>query len=180
MESPVLRAVQEAALGLTTAQVASRVGLPPSTVRSQLDGLVAEGRLVKARASGGVPHRPAWRYRALAPSQGNLYSLLLRALLEQVAGDRAATVGVGRRWGRSMAAQGGLLAVLDTLGFAPDPRSERRIDLHACPYLDLVHRYPDGMCGLHAGIIQGVLGDRDEVVLEPFAAPGACVVHLLS
>ncbi|XVV16685.1 transcriptional regulator [Actinoplanes sp. CA-131856] len=178
MESPVLRVVQEAALGLTTAQVAARVGRPPSTVRSQLDGLVAEGRLVKARASGGVPYRPAWRYRALTPSPGNLYSLLLRALLDQVGDDRAASVGAGRRWGRSLAARGGLPAVLDALGFAPAPRAERRIDLHACPYLDLVHRYPDGMCGLHAGIIQGVLGEADDVVLEPFAAPGACVVHL--
>ncbi|SNY71209.1 helix-turn-helix transcriptional regulator [Paractinoplanes atraurantiacus] len=180
MESPVLRTVEETPQGLTAAQVTARVGLPLSTVRSQLDALVAEGVLVKARASGGLPHRPAWRYRALTPARANLYSVLLRALLEQVAGDRAATVGAGRRWGRAMAARGGLLPVLDMLGFSPEPRSGDRIDLHTCPYLDLVHRYPDGMCGLHAGIIQGVLGDEDGVVLEPFAAPGACVVHLPS
>ncbi|MFC3740402.1 helix-turn-helix transcriptional regulator [Paractinoplanes deccanensis] len=179
---PVLRVVEEATAGLTTAQVAARVGLPPSTVRSQLDALVARGLLVKARASGRVPHRPAWRYRALAPSQENLYSALLRSILEQVAGDRAATVGVGRRWGRAMAARGGLLPVLDTLGFSPALRG-RDVHLRTCPYLDLVHRFPDGMCGLHAGIIQGVLGalgalaDEEGVVLEPFAAPGACVAH---
>jgi hypothetical protein len=45
-----------------------------------------------------------------------------------------------------------------------------------------VKKYPDAMYGLHAGIIRGVLrrsgaGD-DTAVLEPFAAPGACVVRL--
>jgi hypothetical protein len=38
------------------------------------------------------------------------------------------------------------------------------------------------MCGLHAGIVRGVLRQSgaavDTAVLEPFAAPGACVVRL--
>lgn len=34
------------------------------------------------------------------------------------------------------------------------------------------------MCGLHAGVVRGVLGE--EAVLEPFGAPGACVVRLPS
>jgi hypothetical protein len=37
------------------------------------------------------------------------------------------------------------------------------------------------MCGMHAGIVRGVLqqygADDDTALLEPFAAPGACVVR---
>ncbi|BCJ49612.1 hypothetical protein Asp14428_10870 [Actinoplanes sp. NBRC 14428] len=38
------------------------------------------------------------------------------------------------------------------------------------------------MCGLHAGVIRGILDQRgapsDGTVLEPFGAPDACVVRL--
>ena len=44
-------------------------------------------------------------------------------------------------------------------------------------------RYPDEMCRLHAGIVDGVLETSGQpgngVVVIPFAAPGACVVRLV-
>jgi hypothetical protein len=56
------------------------------------------------------------------------------------------------------------------------------VQLFSCPYLDLVNRYPDAMCRLHAGIIDGVLETAGRpagnAVLVPFAAPGACVVRI--
>jgi hypothetical protein len=151
---------------------------------------------VKARASGGLPFRPAWRYRvtALDPAP-TTYRLLLAAVLDDLAvignDTRSDAVRVGERWGGLLAtthSSGGdaiaaVLAVLEALGFTPDtpgPRSE--LHLHTCPYLGLVKKYPDAMCGLHAGIIRGVLrrsgAEDDTAVLEPFAAPGACVVRL--
>jgi hypothetical protein len=55
------------------------------------------------------------------------------------------------------------------------------VHLRTCPYLQLVKKHPDAMCGLHAGIVRGVLrhygADDDTALLEPFAAPGACVVR---
>jgi predicted ArsR family transcriptional regulator len=77
---------------------------------------------------------------------------------------------------------------------APDPTSSPRatessprdttdveVHLRTCPFLELVGQQPDVMCALHAGVIRGVLrtvGDAGEAVLEPFAAPNACVARL--
>jgi len=106
---------------------------------------------------------------------------------------RPAAVRIGQRWGRSLGGASGpgrrpkdtLLAVLAALGYRPQEAAAggvAEVHLRTCPYLDLVRRHPDAMCGLHAGIVQGVLDRADaggRVVLEPFAAPGACVVRLV-
>jgi predicted ArsR family transcriptional regulator len=192
--SDILEFVRASDTGLTTDDVAAKVGLPVSTARSHLDNLVRAGLLVKARASAGLPFRPAWRYRAAAVDPApTTYRLLLSAVLDDLAargGDsRAAAVRVGERWGGLLsAARTGdgaptaVLAVLAALGFTPEtPGVPSEVHLRTCPYLGLVRKHPDGMCGLHAGIVRGVLrqtGAPDgTAVLEPFAAPGACVVR---
>jgi predicted ArsR family transcriptional regulator len=190
----VLEFVRAAEAGVTTADVAAKLGLRPSTAHSHLDNLVAAGLLVKARASGGQPYRPAWRYRAVtADPAPTTYRVLLAAVLDELAAgddDRSAAARVGRRWGRMLAANAPgtgdapdrLLAVLDALGFSPaPPGAAHEMHLRTCPYLDLVRQHPDAMCRLHAGLIDGVLqqvpGHRYAAVLEPFAAPEACVVR---
>ena len=192
--SDILEFVRAADTGLTTPEVAAKVGLPVSTVRSHLDNLVRAGLLVKARASGGLPFRPAWRYRAAAVDPApSTYRLLLDAVLDDLAGSgdgtRSGAARVGERWGGLLAAAHpgdgattAVLAVLEVLGFTPDsPRSASEVHLRTCPYLGLVRKHPDAMCGLHAGIIRGVLHERgaadETAVLEPFAATGACVVR---
>jgi predicted ArsR family transcriptional regulator len=63
----------------------------------------------------------------------------------------------------------------------PD-RSEVEVHLRTCPFLELVGKQPDVMCALHAGMIRGVLhaagAAGGQAVLEPFAAPTACVARL--
>jgi predicted ArsR family transcriptional regulator len=190
----MLELVRASSTGLTTAEVAAKTGSRLSTARSDLDRLVADGLLVKARASAGVPRRPAWRYRAAAADPPpNAYRFLLAALLEDLANagddthDRAAQAG--RHWGRMLAAARTgerdtvvLLAVMRVLGFSPQQMDGgAEVHLLACPYLELVQRYPDAMCRVHAGVIKGVLertGADADVVLVPFAAPQACVVRL--
>jgi predicted ArsR family transcriptional regulator len=192
--SDILDFVRAADTGLTTAELAAKAGLPISTVRSHLDNLVRAGLLVKARASGGLPFRPAWRYRAAAVDPApSTYQLLLDAVLDDLAasGDdtRSAAARVGERWGGLLAdahtgddPTAAVLAVLGALGFTPaTPAAASELHLRTCPYLGLVRKHPDAMCGLHAGIIRGVLRQRgaadDAAVLEPFAATGACVVR---
>ncbi|MDQ7908303.1 helix-turn-helix domain-containing protein [Phytohabitans sp. ZYX-F-186] len=195
----ILRLVGTADAGLTAGDVAERTGLHFSTVRAHLDRLVEAGLLVKARASGGTPGRPAWRYRAAAAEPAPApYRTLAAALLAHLAtagGGRPAAVAAGRAWGNQLAAgEAGAagpvetaVAVLDRLGF--DPRREPgtaegevEVHLRTCPFLELVGQQPDVMCALHAGMISGVLrraGAPDgEAVLEPFAAPNACVARL--
>jgi predicted ArsR family transcriptional regulator len=203
----ILRLVQSADAGLTGLEVVDRTGLHPSTVRAHLERLVQAGLLIKARASGGAPGRPAWRYRAAAPEPAPApYRALAAALLDHLAaagGGSDAAAQAGQAWGRRLAATAAPAAPVDTavdvlrqLGFEPRvrPRAGRKVpvradggvdvvaDLHTCPFLELVGQYPDVMCGLHAGMIRGVLhaaGAPDgQAVLEPFAAPTACVVRL--
>jgi predicted ArsR family transcriptional regulator len=191
----ILRLVQAADGALTAADVVEQIGLHPSTVRAHLEQLVDAGLLMKARASDGAPGRPAWRYRAAAPEPApGPYRILARALVEHLAasGVRAATQA-GQEWGRRLAetadTSGGpveaALEVLQGLGFDPRQQSsgeETEIHLRTCPFLDLVGEQPDVMCALHAGMVSGVVqasgAPRAQAVLEPFAAPDACVVRL--
>ena len=191
----ILRLVRAAAAGLTAADVVARIGLHPSTVRAHLEQLVEAGLLMKARASDGSPGRPAWRYRAASPEPApGPYRTLAAALLEHLAAESGrGAVRAGEAWGRRLAATvpgaepvDTALDVLRGLGFDPErrpaPPTEAVIHLRACPFLDLVGPQPDAMCVLHAGMLRGLLrgaGARAAgAVLEPFAAPDACVVRL--
>ncbi|MFC4149492.1 helix-turn-helix transcriptional regulator [Micromonospora mangrovi] len=197
----ILELVRAAGAGMTIAEVGERTGLHLSTARTHLDRLVDAGLLVKARASGGQPGRPAWRYRAAvaeAPAPAP-YRALAAALLDHLSrrgrGDvRPEATRAGQDWGRHLAAATApgqqpvdtLLEVLRGLGFSPrrhdtaDGRTE--VHLHTCPFLELVNRDPDAICALHVGVIRGVLAHAGApptgAVLEPFGAPDACVVRL--
>jgi predicted ArsR family transcriptional regulator len=140
------------------------------------------------------------------------YRTLAAALLEHLAGTGGgvpAAVQAGQAWGRRLAggieppagrpgeeSSGAVEVVVDVLrrlGFDPQPppgdapaghggEDAVEVHLHTCPFLDLVGEHPDVMCGMHAGMLTGVLhaaGAPDaQAVLEPFAAPTACVVRL--
>ncbi|KKK01520.1 transcriptional regulator [Micromonospora sp. HK10] len=198
----ILGIVRAAEGGVTIAEVGERTGLHPSTARAHLDRLVGAGLLVKARASGGQPGRPAWRYRLAAGNEAPApapYRALAAALLDHLSrrtgGDvRAEATRAGQDWGRHLAAAtppgadplDTLFEVLRSLGFSPrlhhsgDGRTE--IHLHTCPFLELVKRNPDAICNLHVGVVRGALEHAGAppagAVVEPFGAPDACVVRL--
>lgn len=196
----ILQLVRDGA-GLTAADVAASTGQHLSTTRAHLERLVEAGLLVKVRASGGMPGRPAWRYRATAADPAPApYRALAAALLDHLPsgqGDFPRAAGrVGRNWGRQLAAAtlghddpaDTVIAVLDGLGFSPRRQpaesgaTEVEVHLLTCPFLELVGQNPDAMCGLHAGLVQGVLETRgaagEESALKPFGAPHACVVRV--
>jgi predicted ArsR family transcriptional regulator len=192
----ILRLVRASDSGLTAGDVAAQTGLHFSTVRAHLDRLVEADLLLKARAGGGVPGRPAWRYRAVAtpdPAPAP-YRALTAALLDHLAahGGVPGALQAGEAWGRRLAATvppatdpaEAAVAVLRDLGFGPRRvgGDEFEVHLHTCPFLELVSRHPDVMCALHAGMIRGVLraagGAGAQATLEPFAAPTACVARL--
>ena len=123
----------------------------------------------------------------------------------------ADSIEAGRNWGRELvrqdtlvAASGGpvlgsttapsaiaarreVVSLLEKLGFAPtaDARSAV-VKLRRCPLLEAAHQYPEVVCGVHLGIVRGVLdelgadSDRTEcTALQPFSEPGACRLDLL-
>jgi predicted ArsR family transcriptional regulator len=142
-----------------------------------------------------------------APAPYRTLAAALLEHLATSGGGAPAAVQAGQAWGRRLAASvteaagpvEATVAVLHELGFDPqrqpaDSASTRdetlpeavggevEVHLHTCPFLDLVGPQPDVMCALHAGMIRGVLqasGAPDgRAVLEPFAAPTACVARL--
>lgn len=202
-----MRLIRAEAGGLTAADIAAATGQHLSTTRAHLDRLVDAGLLVKARASGGMPGRPAWRYRATATDPAPApYRTLAAALLDHLTSTggsnlRDAAARVGQGWGRKLAAAAeprsdtvnpvdpvdAVTRVLHGLGFdprrQPGPSGCASVEVHlrTCPFLDLVGQNPDAMCGLHVGVVQGVLehhGADGDAILEPFGAPDACVVRL--
>ncbi|MBZ2198326.1 helix-turn-helix transcriptional regulator [Occultella gossypii] len=76
-----------------------------------------------------------------------------------------------------------VLDTLDGLGFDPDPaHGSDVVRLRRCPLLEAAHRHEHVVCGVHLGMVQGLLeesgADPVGVSLEPFAERGACVLHL--
>ncbi|MEU3859535.1 helix-turn-helix domain-containing protein [Streptomyces sp. NPDC028722] len=213
-ESPrrreVLDVLRAAPSPLGVAETAERMGLHPNTVRFHLDALVADG-LVERRTEASVgPGRPRTVHTArpgMDRGGPRDYRLLARMLLSRwAAADpaqaRAEALETGRVWGRSLVdppppheppAPGRpvtrLLALLDGLGFAPQPEGggepdlpPRRIRLRHCPFLELAEERSDLVCPLHLGLMQGALAELGApltaTALEPFAEPESCVAHL--
>jgi predicted ArsR family transcriptional regulator len=197
----ILHLVRQSGMGLTAAEVADATGLHPSTVRAHLDQLAESGLMSRSRRPAGTPGRPAWRYHAeeRPVAEADLpYRDLAAALIGHLArtedDPQAAGRRAGRDWGRAMASElgrtaplSGLLRVLERLGFQPRVADRPAADsavihLRSCPFLELVEANPDVVCGVHLGVIAGALGalgaSAADTALEPFAAPGACVVRV--
>lgn len=185
----------------TVAALARLIHQHPNTVREHLDGLVESGLVERTRSRSTGRGRPAWLYAALEGEDNpgaREYAGLASALAAQLArtsddpaGD---AVEAGRTWGRELAraheparnpteARREVVAVLDELGFSPDPDPRAMVvKLRRCPLLEAAYRHPDIVCGVHLGIVQGVLeqigGPPEGTALLPFAEPGACRLEL--
>jgi predicted ArsR family transcriptional regulator len=184
-----------------TAELADMLGLHPNSVREQITRLVKAGLVEQTAAAPVGRGRPALRYAAHPdPSEPDSYEVLARVLAEQLgrAPDAAAMAeAAGERWGRSLvgaadrvttprAAMDRLIRVLDVAGFAPEvptPTSES-ISLRRCPFETLAHTDTTVVCGVHLGLMRGVLAASgapvETVTLQPFVEPGRCLAHVAS
>ncbi len=75
------------------------------------------------------------------------------------------------------------VALLDELRFAPQTGPAATVvRLTRCPLLAVAERYPDIVCSIHQGLVEGALEQWSDsttrVVLTPFAQPGACVLTM--
>lgn len=188
--------------------VAEALGLHVSTARFHLDALTASGLVDRAPAAERAVGRPRVVYRPVA-SGADAYRLLAEALVRELAEEgaagRARAERVGLAWAASRPAGSELVAELAQAGFDPrpgnpgdDPSGDphgasgasgaagviTRVEMRACPYLDLARQHPDVVCAVHKGLIEGlVAGERPgpvrrEVELVPFATDECCVVHI--
>jgi predicted ArsR family transcriptional regulator len=167
---------------LSATDLAERLALHPNTVRPHLDRMREAGLVEVEPIHRGTVGRPQLRYSrapgapglGLDPPAHTLLAGLLAALAEQIGGDGLDAANLGRRWGteatgRRQTGRGclaALVAELDRLGFDPveselgggGAATRRvRVDFLHCPFRELAEAYPELVCNLHRGIVEGVV-----------------------
>lgn len=168
----------------SASELAERLALHPNTVRPHLDRMREAGLVEVEPIHRGTVGRPQLRYSlapgapglGLDPPAHTILAGLLAALCEQLGGDGLDAANLGRRWGteagnRRQSGRGclaALVAELDRLGFDPvesEPgggvgQSPRvRVDFLHCPFRELAEAYPELVCNLHRGIVEGVVAN---------------------
>lgn len=190
--------------------LAEATGLHANTVREHLSRLI-DADLVRSEPEVRTTRgRPRIRYRATTSgdvhddpvaarlleqsiAQAALSEALVRGFGDGSALRRAETAG--REVGRelpidpdSRAGERELLALsahLDSFGFDPEfDEAAQTFHLWRCPYLEMARERPDVVCGVHAGLAQGVLdqaGGRYVIdQLNPFVGPEHCTLVVRS
>jgi predicted ArsR family transcriptional regulator len=204
----VLTLLQDAGRPLGVADVAAATGLHANTARFHLDGLADTGLADRTTESREQPGRPRALYTARPGSArgGQRSYHLLAEILTDYLASRAArpakeALEAGLRWGRNLAktptglrrrrpadaasATRQLVAMLDDVGFMPEPRTvqrERQILLRHCPFREAAIEHQDVVCAVHLGLMQGMLSEIDAPIvaerLDPFVEPSLCIAHL--
>jgi predicted ArsR family transcriptional regulator len=186
----------------STAEVADTLGLHVNTVRPHLERMREVGLLdVTTEARRGVG-RPQHLYLLAegAPSLGlepPTFPLLARMLLrlaDQAGLETDEAIEVGREQGLLSAGSAAaapqdscLDAVVEhqaVLGFDPTLVADDRsvtIAFGNCPYGDLARQHSDLVCGLHCGLIEGMVegrGGAEVVAFNSLAHRVPCQVEL--
>ena len=194
----VLRVLREVGTPVSAAEVAERLGVHTNSARFHLDALAEAGMVQRGAEGRSAPGRPKVLYAvsaALPAEDGGwreLATILTRALADPTPSPALAAEVAGEAHGRVLAA--GLqhesaptrvAAVLGRLGFESSARPTRagaRIDIRPCPFLDLARSHGEVVCGVHRGLLAGMLDTLDPSLalerLEPFARPDLCVARI--
>jgi predicted ArsR family transcriptional regulator len=201
----VLEHLRARRTAVTAPELAEQLGLHPNTVRLHLDQLAGAGLVTARPEPRPGPGRPRLLYAAVIPPAPPAEDEGYRTLAGILAGHVEATAahpadeaaGVGRAWARSLAGTAGpaqvpadpeaatehLVRLMDGLGFAPSATGAGGpIELHRCPFRQVAEQHSRVVCGVHLGLIQGVLDEISAPLratrLEPFVRPGLCLAHL--
>jgi predicted ArsR family transcriptional regulator len=173
----------------STAEVAEALGLHANTVRPHLERMRDVGLLeVTVDARGGVG-RPQHRYglAADAPTLGlepaplpMLARLVLR-LAERAGLNGADAAEIARAQGAADATSyrhapstlEALVSELDRLGFDPEVTEgsepdEAVVGFCHCPFRDVAERFPDLVCGLHRGLVEGFVDAMGDASVTSF------------
>lgn len=177
----------------STADIAEALGLHANTVRPHLERMRDVGLLELEVEGKGSVGRPQHRYTlaAGAPALGlepPAYPVLSKMLVQLAAitaalPDEAAAAGAPQ--GRVMAAKQprargpyadracakALTTALDELGFDPamgDDGNTITIAFTHCPYRELAEVFPEVVCHLHRGMIEGFVEEMGGAGVERF------------
>jgi predicted ArsR family transcriptional regulator len=195
----LVAALEDAVEALDASELGRRVGLHANTVRWHL-GILEDAGIVRShaehRATPGRPRRVWERAPGAGAGAVDEHRALAEALVSVVAGlpgaaDAAETAG--RAWGARLARRAGsastptgepveeLVRVLDERGFEPHVEGHE-ITMRRCPFVDLARESPAIVCGVHRGLVAGVLAESGSTLeldeLQVFPRPGVCVLRL--
>jgi len=203
--SRVLEVLQDSGTQLNVNDVAGRVSLHPNTVRFHLDALVASGLVDSEAEERDLPGRPRTLYSAKADSASAgrrsyrlLAEILASSMAAQTSQPREAAINAGQEWGRYLGegpspfkrvdadeATQRLVSALEDIGFDPEAVTKgrrRRVLLHRCPFREVAKEYPEVVCAIHLGLMNGLLAELDAPLevdrLDPFVEPALCVASL--
>jgi predicted ArsR family transcriptional regulator len=198
----VLQSLRQSPEALGVADVAALAGLHPNTARFHLDALTEDGLAVRTVETRMSPGRPRVLYVARAEAMDQRsYGLLAEMLagLAAASGDaHEAAVATGRSWGRKFVQRPSSEGVLDAdravdalhqvfvdIGFQPEMSTEGETTswmLRHCPFREVATRHPTVVCGVHLGLMQGVLDELGGAAvaqsLDPFVTPRLCVARV--
>jgi predicted ArsR family transcriptional regulator len=182
----IYRALAASSQPLSVRDLADRLDLHPNTVRPHLEQMREVELVVVEAVHRGTVGRPEHRYSiapgapgaGIEPPSHTLLAGLLGALAERSGVDAEAAAATGRAWGEESlkrtpadecARQ--LLRELDHLGFEPASAQEGpclEVAFQHCPFRELAEAYPELVCNLHRGLIEGIVGARG--VVDRFGA----------
>ena len=199
----LLATIIAAPRGLGIKALADATGLHENTVRFHLGRLLDDGLVERQRGESSGPGRPPLTFVARRDQDGagrdnyELMATVLTDFVESTSADPAVVAQeAGRAWARSQApsrsgvqgwddALDELARVLDATGFAPELKADpggATVRVHHCPFLSIARADQAVPCGVHLGLMEGVLeaagapGRVDRLV--PFVTPSLCVAHL--
>lgn len=196
----VLRVLRESDGPLGAAEVADRLGIHSNSARFHLDALVEAGMVERGAEDRSARGRPKVLYavspRLPAEDGGwrELATILTEALTTPAPSPAHAAEAAGEAHGRALASAYPATAApapevvadgLRRLGFessAHPTRTGGRIEIRPCPFLDLAQSHGDVVCGVHRGLLAGMLDELDPTLtlerLEAFAGPELCVARI--
>jgi predicted ArsR family transcriptional regulator len=189
---------------LATAELADALALHPNTVRPHLERMRDVGLLDVEVDGRGEVGRPQHRYSVAADAPSFGFEPPATTMLATMLADLASVAGIssadaaaiGRRQGIGAAGAyvdapsclEALVGELDTLGF--DPVVETGADgetavvaFSHCPFRSLAEAYPELVCSLHRGLVEGfvdAMGDAEVGEFCTLAARTPCQVALVS
>jgi predicted ArsR family transcriptional regulator len=171
----------------STPEIADKLGLHPNTVRPHLERMREVGLLHVETDSRGAVGRPQHRYSlaadapalGLEPPSWRVFAHMLADVAAFMAPEPDDVAAMGWEQGRAAAGRragrrcvDALMDSLAELGFDPaatDDGTETSIAFTACPFRDLAEAYPDLVCNLHRGFIEGFVERSGGAEVADFA-----------